>query len=111
MTDELSWLQQWFATQCDGAWEHGFGITIETLDNPGWSVKICVEGTALESARFDLVKSETSETDWILCRIVERQQGPLPPSWQNYRRFEGFGGVRNLPDILRTFRTWAEVRR
>jgi hypothetical protein len=111
MTDELSWLQQWFSAQCDGEWEHGFGITIETLDNPGWIVKICVEGTGLEFAQFEPVKTEVSETDWIQCRIIERQKGVLPHSSLNYRRFEGFGGALNLPDILKTFRTWAEARR
>jgi len=109
MTDELSWLQKWFSAQCDGEWEHGFAITIETLDNPGWSVKICLEGTGLEFAQFETVKTKVSESDWVLCRIVERQKG-LPHS-SNYRRFEGFGGSFNLPDILKTFRTWAETRR
>jgi immunity protein 53 of polymorphic toxin system len=108
MTDELSWLQQWFSAHCDGEWEHGFGITIETLDNPGWIVRICVEGTRLEFAQFKPVKTDVSETDWIQCRIVERQKGF---SSLNYRRFEGFGGALNLPDILQTFRTWAETRR
>jgi len=37
MTNELKWLQQWYSEHCDGAWEHGFGITIETIDNPGWA--------------------------------------------------------------------------
>jgi len=62
MTDELSWLQQWYSAQCDGEWEHGSGITIETLDNPGWSVEICVEGTELASAPFEPVKTEVGET-------------------------------------------------
>lgn len=111
MTDELSWLQQWYSAQCDGEWEHGFGITIETIDNPGWSVKICVEGTELASAQFEPVKPEVSETDWIQCRIAERKKGLVPHSSQNDRRFEGFGGALNLPDITKTFRTWAETRR
>jgi hypothetical protein len=111
MTDELNWLQQWYSAQCDGEWEHGFGITIETIDNPGWSVKICVEGTELASAQFEPVKTEVSETDWIQCRVTERKKGLLPHSSPNYRRFEGFGGALNLPDIIKTFRTWAETKR
>lgn len=85
------------------------GITIETLDNPGWSVKICVEGTGLEFAQFDLVKTDVSQIDWLQCRIVERQNG-LPHS-SNYRRFEGFGGALSLSDILKAFRTWGETGR
>jgi hypothetical protein len=111
MTDELSWLQQWYTAQCDGEWEHGSGITIETLDNPGWSVKICVEGTELASAPFEPVKTEVNETDWIQCRVAERNREPLPHSSPNYRRFEGFGGALNLSDIIRIFRTWVETKR
>ena len=29
-------LERWFKSRCDGSWEHDFGITIETTDNPGW---------------------------------------------------------------------------
>jgi hypothetical protein len=30
-----SLLEAWYASRCDGEWEHGYGISIETLDNPG----------------------------------------------------------------------------
>jgi hypothetical protein len=33
----LEQIQNWYAGQCDGRWEHSFGIKIETLDNPGWT--------------------------------------------------------------------------
>jgi len=111
MTDEMNWLQQWYLAQCDGEWEHGFGITIETIDNPGWSVQICVEGTGLASAQFDPVKTEVSETDSIQCGVAERKKGRLPHSSPNYRRFEGCGGALNLPDIIKVFRTWGETKR
>ena len=50
MKDDLKWLQQWYLAQCDGEWEHGSALTIGTIDNPGSSVKICLEGTELASA-------------------------------------------------------------
>lgn len=31
-------LEDWYQSNCDGDWEHGFGVTIESLDNPGWSL-------------------------------------------------------------------------
>ena len=110
MTDELSWLQQWYSAQCDGEWEHGFGITIETIDNPGWSVKISLEGTELAAAPFEPVKNDVSETNWIQCRVAERKAWPTLRSSPNYRAFEGHGGALNLPDIIKTFRTWAETK-
>lgn len=42
--NELIWLQNWFAVQCDGVWEHAHGIKIDTLDNPGWTVHVDLEG-------------------------------------------------------------------
>jgi Immunity protein 53 len=33
-------LQVWYLAQCDGDWEHRHGVTIGTLDNPGWSLRI-----------------------------------------------------------------------
>lgn len=33
----FEWLQKWYKSQCDGDWEHEYGIKIETVDNPGWS--------------------------------------------------------------------------
>src|SRR5438874_4185980 len=88
MTDGLSWLQRWYSAHCDGEWEHGSGITIETIDNPGWSMTIGLYGTELESATFEPVKTDISETDWVRCRVAEREQDK--PS--TYRRFEGHGG-------------------
>lgn len=37
--DVLGRLERWYAAQCNGDWEHTYGITIETLDNPGWTFK------------------------------------------------------------------------
>ena len=106
MIDELSWLQRWYSAHCDGEWEHGSGITIETIDNPGWSMTIGLYGTELDSASFEPVKTDISETDWVRCRVAEREQDK--PS--TYRRFEGYGGASNLNDIIRVFRTWVETQ-
>jgi len=35
MTDDLTWLMNWYVAQCDGDWEHRFGFEIGTLENPG----------------------------------------------------------------------------
>jgi hypothetical protein len=69
-----------------------------------------LEGTELASAKFELVKAEVGETDWILCRVEEREKELLPHSSPNYRRFESFGGALNLPDLIKIFRTWAEAK-
>ena len=30
----------WYKTNCDGDWEHSYGITLQTLDNPGWHLTV-----------------------------------------------------------------------
>lgn len=47
--DNLEAIQQWFKFQCNGDWEHEYGIKIVTLDNPGWSVSIDLIDTCLEN--------------------------------------------------------------
>ncbi len=29
----FTWVQAWYATQCNGEWEESYGTKIETLDN------------------------------------------------------------------------------
>ena len=38
MGDLLKVSQQWYQSKCDGTWEHMYGVEIDTLDNPGWTV-------------------------------------------------------------------------
>jgi hypothetical protein len=94
-------LQQWYAKQCNGDWEHFQGITIESCDNPGWWVKINLTGTALENTSFvpiaDAVDAAGFQTGdrWLCCRIVDG-------SWN------GSGDETKLEHILEVFLEWAE---
>ena len=92
--NSVEFMQKWFASQCNGDWEHDVGITIETLDNPGWRVSVNLKGTSLEDASFDLVDEERTDEDWVICRIEDGC-------------FEGFGGVGNLMEILEVFQRFA----
>lgn len=40
LDDQLLWLINYYNYQCDGNLECVFGVEIQTLDNPGWRVKI-----------------------------------------------------------------------
>jgi hypothetical protein len=46
-------LEAWYLRQCDGDWEHSFGISIETMDNPGWSVTIDLDETSAEGLALE----------------------------------------------------------
>lgn len=93
--DALGRLQAWYAAQIDGDWEHGHGIQITTLDNPGWSLSVDVADTALRDRPFAPVQLDRNETDWIHCRV----EGDV---------FRGWGGAHNLRDLIETFLRWAD---
>lgn len=95
--DGFTWLQQWFASHCDGDWEHSDGIRIGTLDNPGWELAVDLRDTELANRPFTNVKLDRSEVDWVQARV---QDG----------RFEAFGGPKNLTELLSIFRNWAEAQ-
>jgi hypothetical protein len=96
--DELQELQAWYASQCDEDWEHTYGVTIETLDNPGWMLKVDLRDTELEGRSFEPMGRGDSEddADWIHCKVEKEQ-------------FIGCGGAGNLSELLRVFLKWAGV--
>jgi hypothetical protein len=89
-------LQRWYSAHCNGNWEHDFGIRIETLDNPGWSVEIQLAETDLADVTFDEINQSQSDREWMVCRIRDKV-------------FEGRGGPHMLGAIVRTFLQWATV--
>ena len=104
----ISWLQNWYRMQCDGDWEHDYGIKIGTLDNPGWYVVINLVETPLETAAFEPVRRHRSEEDWVKCRIVETQS---EGRWEwvgdvGGPQYQGAGGPHNLLEIVHIFREW-----
>lgn len=101
MDTELHRIQMWYRSQCNDDWEHGQGIEIGTLDNPGWSLLVDLDGTGLVGKAFERVRyrvgdqSEPSDEDWYVCE-VEGQ------------KFKGFGGPGHLGTLLQVFLDWAE---
>ena len=91
----LERLVSWYASYCDGDWEHSYGVTIETSDNPGWTVKIDLADTELENIHIEYSRQDRSETDWVGYKVVD---------W----KFVGAGGVGNLEEILEIFLKIAE---
>lgn len=69
--DILKWIENWYQNSCDGDWEHGNGITIRTLDNPGWDLKIDLNGTELEGIEQEWRLIENHEQDWYGVKIED----------------------------------------
>jgi|SRR5690606_28799064 len=95
---ELQRLQDWYQAQCNEDWEHSYGVKIDTLDNPGWMVKIDLVETGLEEKAFEAFSRGDSDADadWIACKTESGQ-------------FVGYGGANNLGELLRTFVDWADA--
>lgn len=83
-------LQQWYVNECDGDWEHSFGIKIETLDNPGWLVTIDLMETRWETLKVERSIDQRNDNDWVQHEVL------------NYQ-FIGCGGPNNLAEILSRF--------
>lgn len=90
----LIWIQGWFTSMCDGDWEHGRGVTVETLDNPGWMLRVELVGTGLEDRTFDRLETQRDEHDWVHAWIADGL-------------FEVACGPMNLSEALWIFREWA----
>jgi hypothetical protein len=69
--DPLQHLQRWYLRQCDGEWEHSYGLTLSTLDNPGWSLRIDVAETNLAGQIRGWDKVERPEHDWLHWRMSD----------------------------------------
>ncbi len=64
MENVLNFISEWFKNECDGEWERESQIKIETTSNPGWSIKIDLKNTNLESLTFEMDTIENTENDW-----------------------------------------------
>lgn len=93
MNDFFQKINDWYESHCDGIWEHGYGIKLETLDNPGWILKI--DG---EVNRVPLnFKVDNSDDDWISITATQDN-------------FMGAGGIHNLNQILEMALQWLEIK-
>lgn len=75
LSNTLHRLQRWYAAQCNGEWEHRFGVQIQSLDNPGWLVKVDLVGTSMAERSFATLSDGLGPNDhpvgpqWFHCRI------------------------------------------
>ena len=97
MDQLLTRLQSWYLSQCDGDWEHSFGVKINTLDNPGWGLTIDLKETPLEGKEFKTVERGLEDDDSVDWHRV----------WVENCKFEGRGDASKLNFLLNAFLNWA----
>lgn len=91
--EPLDRLTAWYRTQCNGAWEHAFGVHIETVDNPGWLVTIDLVGTNLEGQCFPGVERMGGD-EWMQCKVEAN-------------KFVGAGDPSKLSALIEAFLDWS----
>jgi hypothetical protein len=96
--NNLQWLQNFYKSNCNGEWEHTYGIKIDTLDNPGWMISIDLRETIFERYQFNELRIDRSKDNWIICKL---ENGV----------FKGNGGAGNLEEIIGIFRNWVDANK
>ncbi len=82
-------LQNWYKNNCNGDWEHSYGLNISNVDNPGWTVTIDLEETPFDNSIFE--KSfHNGDDDWLIIKVKDK-------------KFEGHGDANKLETILAIF--------
>lgn len=88
--DVLNDLEKWFRERCDNDWEHSYGVSIETTDNPGWHVEIDLIETLWAEVTITFSREERSASDWIQYQV-------------SGGKFIGSGSIGSLIPILQQF--------
>ncbi len=91
----IEWLQNWYRDQCDGNWEHDYGIKILTIDNPGWSVTVDLNYTDTVIKEIAPKLIEISESNWVNFKIHQNT-------------FKGAGDPSKLGLIISIFKDLVE---
>ncbi len=94
-TQSVDFLQSWYRSQCDGEWEKTRGVTIESMETPGWMVTVDLSGTGLAGAPMKPLRIDHAAGDWIECRVENGQ-------------FVGMGDPAKLLTILQVFEKWVD---
>jgi Immunity protein 53 len=98
MNNKLLAIEQWLGRQTEDYLSTEKAIQIETLDNPGWGVRVDLKGTSALSGDIDTAEFEENADYWFHCSIAQK-------------KFIGYGGVHNLSSILTCFTSWAGLPR
>lgn len=94
--DALTWLQDWFADNCDGEWEGLWNVQLTSTDDPGWFLSIPVQDTILEARPFKRVDhNKKTDVHWWICQVGEGH-------------FLAACGLRDLAAVVDIFRDWVK---
>lgn len=87
----IDWLQEFYKSNCNGDWEHTYGIRIDTLDNPGWCIEADLSETPYSDIEIKRTMEDNGNGDWMSYKIEKS-------------KFEGFGDPSKLEALIWKFR-------
>lgn len=87
----LKWLEKWYLSNCNGDWEHCFGLIINYTSNQEWYVSIDLDETDAEDLVLEKHEIHNSEDDWMIYQIKNRC-------------FQGAGDSTKIRQILSIFK-------
>lgn len=96
--DPFYWLERWYASHCDGEWEHKNGVTITTLDNPGWRLRFDVgeEAVGWTPVRWHAEDADRWLDAWLDDGVLNVACGPR--------------ALREAVELIREAVTWRTGR-
>ena len=92
MNDLIEVLQRWYISQCDGDWEHAYGISIAAIHSSEWRVLI----NGIFDKKPISIEYKRAKVDWIHVKATESE-------------FDGHGGIGNLREILILAFDWLQL--
>ena len=101
----LTRLQRWYHANCNDVWEHSYGVEIKTLDNPGWTIRISLLDTSLESRSFARVEVGEDDSNYD---DEGNQIGPWWICWVENGVWNAACGPQSLENALCVFLDWAD---
>lgn len=88
----ISMLEHWYSSKCDGDWEHTGGVSLTTLDNPGW---------LLEFKYFDWEAVDLSKVDELNFGVIGEADCAVFSWDEKSRNLRIFCGPKSLSKALK----------
>lgn len=94
-------MMNWYVREYNNDWEHSYGVKIDTLDNPGWTIEIDLRETSMEGRPFEAKHGEVADDldEW-------RKLGSWWSADADGVRFKASCGPTDLSAVIGLFREW-----
>ena len=75
LSDALERIEAWYAARLDGDWEHRYGLSVESCDNPGWWLRATLPDDAATRAAFAALETNAGRVPGLETTLAEHPFG------------------------------------